>query len=99
MTNHFTQFLRQSADEVREYQRNSPNAHTYGDNWLESLIRRLEHASTLNDGVALEREVDAIACSIIDSGPLTSEFVPSFEIVLGALQSRRKKLAKKQRKL
>jgi len=91
MTNQFTQLLLQSVDEVHEYQRNSPNAHLYGDKWFEQLAHRLERASSLNDIESVESEIDAIAYSIVDSGPLAKDFLPSFQKLLGAVQRRRKR--------
>jgi len=91
----FTQLLRQSADEVREYRRTTPDAQTFGEACLETLARRLEFASSLDDETEVEREIDAIAYSIADSGPLNSGFAPSFHQALDALQRKRKRLARK----
>jgi hypothetical protein len=87
----FTQLLHKGAEEVRDFRRTAPDAQTFGDAWLESLARRMEFASSLEDEAVVEREVDAIGHSIVDSGPLTVGFAPSFHRVLDALQRRRKR--------
>jgi cell fate (sporulation/competence/biofilm development) regulator YmcA (YheA/YmcA/DUF963 family) len=93
--NRFTQLLRKSVDEIKEYQRTSTNAALYGDNWFELLIQRIELASELNDQ-EVDKQLDAITYTLIDSGPLTENFTPSFEQIMDALQRQRKKIGKKK---
>jgi hypothetical protein len=91
--NQFTQLLRQSANEVRDYQHTSADAHLFDVSWLDSLARRLEFASTLEDEAALELEVTAIFHSVTDSGP--TDCSPSLDKIADALQRRRKRLGRK----
>jgi hypothetical protein len=77
--------------EVREFERTAPEAKMFQTSWLESLAVRMERASSLSDGHAVEREIEAIARSIVDSGPMESSFAPSFFKALDALQRARKK--------
>jgi len=87
----FTHLLRKGADEVRDYCRTSPDAQTFGSEWLQSLAQRMEAASSLEREADIEREMDALAYSIIDSGPLTGQFAPSFAQARDALQRLRKR--------
>jgi hypothetical protein len=89
--NQYAELLLRSASEVREFLRNSPEAHSFGVVWLESLASRLEVASSIGDSNTVQREILAIAYSINDSAPLSSGFAPSFDIVLDALQRSKKR--------
>jgi hypothetical protein len=51
----------------------------------------MEFASSLEEQAAVEREIDAISHSIVDSGPLTVGFAPSLHQALDALQRQRKR--------
>jgi hypothetical protein len=93
--NRVAMLLRQSADEVREYQRTNSGAKAFENAWIKSIVRRLEFASSLTDDEKIEIEIDAIAYSISDSGPLEESFSPSFYKALDALQRQRKKSAKR----
>jgi hypothetical protein len=86
--------LRKSADEIRTFSRVSPHAGAFGNDWLEMLACRLEVAAELGSDSAVEREVDAIAYSMIDSGPPSRDCSPSFSLALDALQRKRKKLGR-----
>ena len=90
----FSHLLRKAADEVRDYCRTSPDAASFGIEWLQSLAQRMEAASSFDSDAAIEREMDALAYSIIDSGPLTGQFAPSFNQALDALQRLRKRGAR-----
>jgi hypothetical protein len=87
----YQQLLIRGAEEVREFERSVLAAKSSERDWLESLARRIEAASSLQDAEALEREVKAIARSIIDSGPAVSTFAPSFDRALDTMQRARKK--------
>jgi hypothetical protein len=91
--NRFSELLGRASEEVREYCRTSPDAAGYGIEWLQSLAQRMEAASSLDSDAAIEREIDGLAHSIIDSGPLTADFAPSFGDALDALQRLRKRRA------
>ncbi len=91
----FTQLLQKAAEEGRNFNRTAPDAQTFGDAWLESLARRMEFAGSLDDEAAVEREIDALGHSIVDSGPLTVGFAPSFHQAWDALQRRRKRSGRK----
>jgi hypothetical protein len=92
--NQFSHLLRKAADEVREYCRTSRDAPSFGVEWLQSLALRMEAASAVEDEAEVQREIDALAYSITDSGPLTDQFAPSFTHALDALQRLRKKGAR-----
>jgi hypothetical protein len=85
----FSTLLQQAAAEVREYCRTSPDAATFGIESLLWLARRMEVASALESDADVEREIDALAYLIVDSGPLTVSLAPSFTRALNALQRRR----------
>ncbi len=87
----FSNLLQQAAAEVREYCRTSPDAATFGIESLLWLARRMEVASALESDADVEREIDALAYLIVDSGPLTAPLAPSFTQALDALQRRRKR--------
>jgi len=90
----FTQLLRKGANEVRDYCRTSPDAQSFGVEWLLSLAQRMEAASFLESESDVEREVAALGYSIVDSGPLTEQFAPSFTQVRDALQRLQKRGAR-----
>ena len=88
--NAFSDLLRKAAAELRAYAAANTEPLLEND-WLEALARRMEAASNLPDGQALEDELDTLAYLIIDSLPLTPPVAPSFTQALDALQRRRKK--------
>ena len=92
--NQFTYLLRKGADEIRDYCRTSPDAQSFDVEWLQSLPQRMEAASSLEREADVEREIDALAYSITDSGPMTEKFAPSFTQALEALQRLRKRGAR-----
>jgi len=87
----YQQLLRQSAKEVREFERSAPAATSFDTGWLEALAHRMEAASSLQDAAVLEREIKAIARAILDSGPIDGTVAPSLDRVLDALQRAKKK--------
>jgi hypothetical protein len=91
----FSDLLRKSAAEVRNYCATSSEAKKLGIDWLLTLAQRMDLASALESDADAEREIDALAYSITDSGPLTAQFAPSFQQALGASQRRRKKERRK----
>lgn len=90
----FTYLLHKGVDEIRDYCRTSPDAQAFGVEWLQSLAQRMESASALDREADIEREIDALAYAITDSGPLTGQFAPSFTQALDALQRLRKRGAR-----
>jgi hypothetical protein len=92
--NQFTNLLQKGAVEAREYSLTSPDAEKFGVEWLQSLAKRMESASQLDSQEQVERAIDALAYSICDSGPVGSQFAPSFTQALDALQRLRKRGAK-----
>jgi hypothetical protein len=60
-----------------------------------SFVGRMEAASFLEDDAEIEDAIDALAYSMVDSGPLTMQFAPSFDQALDALQRRRKRDARR----
>ncbi|MBX2981606.1 MAG: hypothetical protein KF843_02940 [Flavobacteriales bacterium] len=92
--NEFTDLLRKAADEIRNYCRVSPDAQSFGIDFLQALADRMEIASSLESEAKVEQTIDALAHAIVDSGPLTEQFAPSFDRALDALQRLRKHRAK-----
>lgn len=90
----FCHLLRIGANEVRDYCRTLPDTQSLSVEWLQALAQRMEDASLLEREADIEREIDALAYSMIDSGSLTGDFAPSFAQVLDALQRLRKRRAR-----
>jgi hypothetical protein len=89
--NQFRDLLKQGAAEVRRYSKTSQNAAGVGLDWLEGIAGRMEDAARLENEGELELAIDTIAHLIIDGGPITEEFAPSFDQVLDAVQRKRKR--------
>ena len=86
----YAALLAQAANEVREYQRTASDASAFSSTWLEFFAKKLEAASLITDPEALENEFFTMARAIIESGPLTNDFAPSFNKALDALQRNKK---------
>jgi hypothetical protein len=57
-----------------------------------ALVRRADEAASVRENDAeIVEAIDALAYSMVDSGPLTTEFAPSFGRALDAVQRRRKR--------
>jgi hypothetical protein len=89
--NPYSLMLQNASMEMRQFQQTSPEASYFEKSWLERLAARLEHASSLGEAAAAEREILAIARSDIDSGPLNQTAMPSFYMALDAVQRTRKR--------
>ena len=89
--NQFTDLLRKGAAEAREFCLTSPDAPSFGVEWLQRLAQRMEAASQAASQADVEREIEALAYSICDSGPMGEHFAPSFTQALDALQRLRKR--------
>ena len=89
----FGDLLRNAAAEVRYYCATAPATKQVDLDWLLSLARQMEVASALQSDAEVERQIDALHHSIIDSGPLplTVRFAPSFDRAVDTLQRRRKR--------
>ena len=91
--NQFSDLLQKAAAEVRNYCAMSPDSKQFEVAWLLALAQQMEVASALESDAEVERKIDALHYSIIDSGPLalTERFAPSFDRAVDALQRRRKR--------
>jgi hypothetical protein len=89
----FSDLLRRAAAEVRHYCATSPDVKQSDMDWLLSLAHQMDVASALEGDAEVEREIDTLHYSIIDSGPLplTVRFAPSFDLAVDTLQRRRKR--------
>ncbi|MFK0378606.1 hypothetical protein [Pandoraea sp. NPDC090278] len=87
----FSDLLRQGANEVRQYMLAVANEQAFPLRLLESLAARMERASTSHNQRDVEHEIDSIARSIIDSGPIEVDISPSFSRALDSLQCKRKR--------
>jgi hypothetical protein len=89
----FSDLLRKAATEVRHHCATSPDVKQSEMDWLLSLAHQMDVASALEGDAEVEREIDALHYSIIDSGPLplTVRFAPSFDRAVDTLQRRRKR--------
>ena len=83
----YSTLLLKGAAEVREY-KCTPNAKSFGVEWLDRLANDMEKASALSDPQVIERAIDSIAYRLLDSGPAGA--FPSFGKALDALQRSRK---------
>ena len=90
--NQFSKLLTDGAREVLYYARSSVEAKKYDVDWLESLADAMTAASFLENESELADTIGGIHHAIVDSGPLTEEFAPSFHKVVDAMQRRRKRL-------
>lgn len=93
--NSYIALLQRGAEEAREFARSSPEAKAFSPDWLARLAKRMEAASHLSHDAAVERELEAIAYALTDSGPMSGHFSPSFGAALDALQRERKHRGKK----
>ena len=93
----FSDLLRKAAAEVRHYCATSQDVTQSDMGWLLSLAYQMDAASALEGDAEVEREIDTLHYSIIDSGPLplTVRFAPSFDRAVDALQRRRKREGQK----
>ncbi|MFT5031140.1 MAG: hypothetical protein ACI9VS_003603 [Candidatus Binatia bacterium] len=91
-----TKLLKIGADEAREFSQSSPDAEFFGEAWIESLARRKEVASLLDNNASVEREIDSIFHSIVDCGPAGEGFAPSFLQAVDGLQRSRKRSGKRR---
>ncbi len=93
----FSELLRKAAAEVRHYCATSPEGQQSDRDWLLSLAHQMEAASALEGDAEVEREIDTLHYSIIDSGPLplAVRFAPSFDRAVDALQRCRKRAGQK----
>lgn len=89
--NPYSSMLQNASMEMRQFQQTSAEARHFEKSWLERLAARLENTSSLSEAAAAEREILAIAISAIDSGPSNQTAMPSFYIVLDAVQRMRKR--------
>jgi hypothetical protein len=89
----FSDLLRKAAAEVRHYCATTPDIKQSDRDWLLSLAQQMDDASAVEGDAEVEREIDTLHYSIIDSGslPLTVRFAPSFDRAVDALQRRRKR--------
>lgn len=87
----FSDLLRQGANEVRQYMLAIADEQAFLLRLLESLAARMERASTSHGQRDVEHEIDSIARSIIDSGPIDVDISPSFFRALDSLQRKRKR--------
>ena len=89
----FSDLLRKAAAEVRHYCATAPDIKQSDRDWLLSLAHQMDDASAVEGDAEVEREIDTLHYSIIDSGPfpLTVRFAPSFDRAVDALQRRRKR--------
>lgn len=87
----FSDLLRQGANEVRQFMLTVADEQAFGLRLLESLAARMERASTIHDRRDVEHEIDSIARSIIDAGPIGVDISPSFSRALDSLQRKRKR--------
>jgi hypothetical protein len=78
--------LQNALVEMRQFQQTSPEVGHFEKSLLERLAARREHASSLGDAPAAELEILAIARSDIDSGTSNQTAMPSFYMVLDAVQ-------------
>lgn len=83
--------LQNAAAEMRQFQKNSPEAKVFEESWLERFALRLGQASCLGEASSAEREILAIGRSSIDSGPSNQTAMPSFYLALDAVQRTRKR--------
>lgn len=91
--NSYVALLQHGAEEARAFAKTSPEAKAFSRDWLVRLAERMDAASCLSHDYEVERELEAIAYALIDSGPMNEHFSPSFGAALDALQR-----AKKHRK-
>jgi nicotinamide mononucleotide adenylyltransferase len=93
----FSDLLRKAAAEVRHYCTTAPDVKQSDIDWLLSLAQQMDVASALEGDAEVERQIDTLHYSIIDSGPLplTVRFAPSFDRAVDALQRRRKRESQK----
>jgi hypothetical protein len=83
--NELKPLLAQAAEEIRAYENRD---FCVGDakGWLARIADDMHQASLLVEKEEIERAILSLSHRIIDSGPLTTDFCPSFLIALGAVQ-------------
>ena len=84
--NQFSALLNSAAAEARIYQPKPEHSDNLDQAWFELIAVRLENASRLNETDSVLLEIKTIARMVIDSGPLESDFIPSFFSALHASQ-------------
>ena len=87
--NQFSDLLIRAASEARSFKSTSRDPSAFETEWLSRFALQLEGAALL-PAAQVDRAVQALARQLVDSGPLATEFSPSFDAVLGAAQRKTK---------
>ena len=80
--------LSQAAVEMRLCRTSSAEGAACDPAWIESISKRIEAASGIEDVEAQEREVTTISRMLLDSGPADTSASPAFWQVVDAIQRR-----------
>lgn len=76
--NQFREHLNRAAQEARAYRPSHNYLNTYDPDWIERLALQLEDAAELTDLHSVVLKMKTIAHTVVDCGPLESNFIPSF---------------------
>jgi hypothetical protein len=83
--------LDRALTELDEWQARSSDAAEYGTAWYRSVATTLRDAAAAETIEELDRLLRPLFRMIADSGPLSSDFLPSLGAVWDALQRRRQR--------
>jgi len=89
--NTLTSLLANAAEEVRAYDNQNFVNGADVRRWMDRLANDMIQASLITDKRELELAILNLARRLIDSGPMQSDFCPSFDTALGAVQRSRKR--------
>ena len=81
--NQWSDLLRKAAEEIRNHSLANPGS---SELLFKQLSSEIEQLALLQHGIDLEQRIHSAARKMIDECPLSSDFAPSFQIILGALQ-------------
>jgi len=93
--NTYSSMLEKAAEEIHQFRKNK-FTQASDDFWLQSLMSRMQRASSVIGRESVEREIDTISRMIADSGPFTERLAPTFYAALDAVQRSRKQSQRKQ---
>lgn len=89
--NDLTSLLVKAAEEVRAYDNPEYKKGTFPI-WLDELANDMLQASLISEKDELELTIHSLAYRLVDSGPLTEDFCPSFYKALGTVKRSRKRV-------
>ena len=81
----FPNLLSQARDEARRWQEVAPKAERYPEAGFDSLLRMLEEAKGARSVEQLEPHVRRISYFVIDQGPPSGGFMPSYQQLADAV--------------